>query len=211
VAATCPDIALAVNKAAQVTGRPAEKDWNNVKCIFCYLRSTSNYGLRYTRGSGKLKVCSDADFAGDKVTRRSTMGVIAIFADSAVSWTSQLQKMTALSTTEAEIIAASEGAIELVWLKRLLSELLSDFARKTLVLYIDNATTIKLTKNPQYHKRSKHIEVRHCFGRERYLNDDIGVEHVDRRKQLADLLTKPIEHVRFEVLCHEIGITSGEQ
>jgi hypothetical protein len=71
---------------------------------------------------------SDADFAGDKVTRHSTMCVIAIFADGAVSWTSQLQKKTALSVTVAEIIAASEEAKELVWLKRLLSELLSDFA-----------------------------------------------------------------------------------
>jgi hypothetical protein len=107
--------------------------------------------------------------------------------------TSQLQKTTAPSITEAEIIAASKGAKELVWLKRLFSELLSDFARKTPVLYIDNATAIKLTKNPEYHKRSKHIEVRHVYVRERYLNDDIGIEHVDGRKQLADLLTKPIE------------------
>jgi len=94
-------------------------------------------------------VFNDADFAGDKVTRRSTTGVIAIFADGAMSWTSQLQKTTALSTTEGETISASEGAKELVWLKRLLSEQLSDFARKTPVLYIDNASAIKLTKNPE--------------------------------------------------------------
>jgi hypothetical protein len=112
-------------------------------------------------------VFSDADFAGDKVTRRSTTGVIAIFANGAVSWTSQLQKTTALSRTEAEIIAAREGAKELVWLMRLLSELLSDFAEKTPVLHIDNASAIKLTKNPEYHKRSKHIEVRHFYVRER--------------------------------------------
>jgi len=74
-------------------------------------------------------VFSGADFAGDKVTRRSTTDFIAIFADGAVSWTSQLQRRQPLLTTEAEIIAASEGAKELVWLKRLLSEL-SDLARK---------------------------------------------------------------------------------
>jgi hypothetical protein len=55
-----------------------------------------------------MKDFSDADLAGDKATRSSTMGVIAVFADGAVSWTSRLQKTTALSTTEAEIIA-SEG------------------------------------------------------------------------------------------------------
>jgi hypothetical protein len=106
-AATRPNIAFTVNKAARVMDRPAEKDWNNVKSIFRYLRSASNYGLRYTTGSGELKVFSDADFAADKITRRSTTGVVATFANGAVSWTSQLQKTTALSTTGAEITAAS--------------------------------------------------------------------------------------------------------
>jgi hypothetical protein len=55
-AATRPDIAFAINKAARVMDRPAEKDWNKIKCIFCYLQSTSNYGLRCTCGSGELKV-----------------------------------------------------------------------------------------------------------------------------------------------------------
>jgi len=175
------------------------------------LRSTSSYGLRYARGSAKLKVFSDADFAEDKVTRLSTIGITAIFADGAVSWTSQLQKMTALSTTVAEIIAASEGAKELVWLKCLLSELLPDFVREAPVLYIDNASATKLTMNPEYHKRSKHSEVQHFYVRERYLNGDIGIEYVNRRRQPADLLTKPIEHVRFKVLCCEVGITPREQ
>jgi len=209
--ATRPDIAFAVNKAARVMDKPAEKDWNDVKRIFRYLRATSNYGLKYTRGSSELKVFSDADFAGDKATRCSTMGIVAMFSGGAVSWTSQLQKTTALSTTEAEIIAASEGAKELVWLKRLLSELLSDFSSKIPTLYIDNAGAIKLAKNPEYHKRSKHIEVRHFYVRERYLKGDITIEHIDGRKQLADLLTKPIERVRFEMLCREIGIISRNQ
>lgn len=96
-------------------------------------------------------------------------------------------------------------------LKHLLSELLSDFAKETPILYIDNASAIRLTKNPECHKRSKHIEVRHFCVRERYLDDDIGIEDIDGRKQLADLPTKPIERVRFQIPCLEIGITSGEQ
>jgi hypothetical protein len=67
--------------------------------------------------------------------------------------------MTVLLTTEAEIIAASEGAKELVWLKLLLSELLFDFTRKTPIMCLDNASAISLTKNPECHKRLKHIEV----------------------------------------------------
>jgi len=82
-------------------------------------------------------------------------------------------------------------------------------ARKTPILYTDNASAITLTKNPKYHKRSKHIDVQRFYVRERYV-DDIGIEHIDKRK-LADLLTKPIEHVSVETLCREIGITPGEQ
>ena len=104
-----------------------------------------------------------------------------------------------------------KGLNELVWLKRLLSELLSDFTKKLPILYIDNASAVKLTKNPEYHKRPKHIEVRHFYVRERYIDSDIGTEHIDGREQLADLLTKPIERVRSEISRREIGITSREQ
>jgi hypothetical protein len=95
-AATRPDIAFAVNKTARDMDRPAEKDWNSIKRIFRYLRSTSNYNVRYTRGSGELKVFSDTEFAGDKVTRLPTTGVIAVLADGPVSWASKLQKTTAV-------------------------------------------------------------------------------------------------------------------
>lgn len=117
----------------------------------------------------------------------------------------------ALSMTEAEIIAASEGAKELFWLKLWLSELLPEFVRETPVLYIESSSAIKLMKNPEYHKRSKHIEVRRFYLRKRYFNGDIGIEHVDGRRQPADLLTKPIENVRFKVLYCEVGITPREQ
>jgi len=65
-AATRPHIAFAINNAARVMDRPAEKVWNKIKCIFCYLQSTSSHGLRYTCGSGKLKVFNDVDFVGHR-------------------------------------------------------------------------------------------------------------------------------------------------
>jgi hypothetical protein len=117
VAATCPDIVFAIHKAAWVTDKQAEKDWNEATCVFCCFGSTSNYGLRCTIGFGELKVFNDADFAGGKVTRRFTMGVTIIFADCPVSWIIRLQKVTTLLKTEAKIIASSEGAKELGGLK----------------------------------------------------------------------------------------------
>ncbi|KAK9703701.1 hypothetical protein QE152_g29135, partial [Popillia japonica] len=56
---------------------------------------------------------------------------------------------------------------------------------------------VDIAKNPEYHRRSKHIEVRHFYVRERFLNGELKLEHISGRDQVADLLTKPLERVRF--------------
>jgi len=117
-----------------------------------------------------------------------------------------LQRSVATSTMEAEIISASEGTKELIWLKRLLSELSRTANQdKPPALYIDNAGAVKLSKNPAYHRKSKHIEVRHFYVREKFLDGELGLEHIEGAEQLADLLTKPLERVQFEMLRSEIG------
>ena len=73
--------------------------------------------------SGILEAFSDADFAGDQETRRSTNGVVCKLAEGAVSWISQKQRSVALSTTEAEFVSASEAAKEIIWLMKMISEI----------------------------------------------------------------------------------------
>lgn len=89
---------------------------------------------------------------------------MAVYAGSAIAWSSQLQQSVALKTTEAELIAASEGAKELLWLKPLLGEL-SENCCELPTLYVDNASAVKLEKNANFHKQSKHVEVRYYFVR----------------------------------------------
>lgn len=205
--ATRPDIAFAVSRAARAVEKPTTADWLNVKRIFRYLRATSNYGLFYRKISNNknVDVYSDADFGGDVKTRRSTTGVVATFAGGAVSWSSRLQKSVALSTTEAEFVAASEGAKELIWLTRLLNEIGVDCTQKP-TLHVDNASAVKLTKNPEFHKRSKHIEIRYFFVRECYLNNQIAIEHISGNNQIADILTKFLSRERFETLREKLGV-----
>jgi hypothetical protein len=90
------------------------------------------------------------------------------------------------------IIAASEGAKQLLWLKRLLGEL-SGKVSEVPVLYVDNASAVKLAKNPEFHKQSKHTEVWYYFVHECYQDSHIEVEHIEGVKQLTDLLTKPLD------------------
>jgi len=108
-------------------------------------------------------------------------------------------------TTEAEIVAANEAAKDAVWLKRLFSELtnLNDVP----VLKCDNIGAVKLAKNPEFHKRSKHIDTRYLWIRERYINGELNIEHVSGNKQIADILTKPLPKPRFEELRSSMGLT----
>ena len=96
--------------------------WSCIKRIFRYLRGAVSHGIKYQADSVKgLEAYGDADHAGDLATRWSTTGVICCFAEGAVSWFSQRQAL--VSTTKAEIVASSEAARELVWLKRLFADL----------------------------------------------------------------------------------------
>ncbi|KAG5872601.1 hypothetical protein JTB14_027942 [Gonioctena quinquepunctata] len=95
------------------------------KRIFCYSKGSTDLGIIYKPGAKEeLKTFSDADHGGDDTTGRSTTGVLSMYADGAISWYSQRQTSVAISTTEAEIVAASEAAREIVWLKRLFEEII---------------------------------------------------------------------------------------
>ncbi len=203
---TRPDIAYAVSLSSQVLDRPTTVDWMKVKRIMKYLKGTSQLGIVYRadQQAGVLVTFSDADYAGDISTRRSTSGVVCQYVNSAISWMSQRQKSVALSTTEAEFIAASEAAKETIWLKRLLSEVTTLVT--TPVLMVDNMSAIKLVKNPVFHKRSKHIEVRHYFVREKVDEGQLVVEHVPGDSQVADILTKPLGKNRFQQLRDMLGM-----
>ena len=114
---TRSDIAYAVGVVSRFLSNPGRHHWEAVKWIMRYLRGT--FKLKLTFGSGKpiLVGYTDSDMAGDVDNRRSTSGYLMTFSGGAVSWQSRLQKCVALSTTEAEYIAAAEACKELLWMK----------------------------------------------------------------------------------------------
>ena len=201
---TRPDIIYAVSTAAQKVQLPTKGDWQRVKRIFRYLRGTTNLCLEYKQESqGGLEGFTDADFATD-ADRRSRTGIVCKYAESPISWSSQKQASVSLSTCESEYIAASEGAKQLVWLRRLFGDLAND-GKPT--LYVDNAGAVRLSKNPEFHKRSKHISVRYHFVRERYEDGSIDVKHIEGTNQVADICTKGLPRPRFQKLREMLGIS----
>ena len=189
------DIAFSVGYLSRFLDKPTTGLWKKAMRILRYLRGTTDFSLEYAaQNRGELICFSDADYAGDTSTRRSTTGQLLKFNGGVVSWASSRQHSVALSTTEAEFIAAAETAKSALWTARLLGELGYRVIPK---LKIDNQSAIKLIQDPQYHKRTKHIDVRYHFIREKHERGDIQVEYVPTDHQEADLLTKPLNKTTF--------------
>ncbi|CAA9995330.1 unnamed protein product [Nesidiocoris tenuis] len=206
---TRPDIAYSVGVVSRTLENPKWSDWLKVKRIFRYLKGTSDMGLLFTGcdNTTQLETFSDADHGGDTTTGRSTSGVVSIFSNGAISWLSQRQASVAISTTEAEIVAASEAAKEMVWLKRLLKDM--GVVSEKPALHVDNEAAIRLAQNPEFHRRTKHIQLRHFFVRELVTDEQIQILKVDTENQLADILTKPLPRGRFESLRNKLGVRSA--
>lgn len=203
---TRPDIAYAVGVVSRKLENPTKDDWNKVKRIFRYLKGTVSLGITYGSGPKQLLGYSDADHGGDTTTGRSTTGVVCLYANAAVSWLSQRQATVAISTTEAEIVAASEAARELIWLQRIF-DTLTDI-RDLPLLKVDNEAAIRLAHNPEFHKRTKHIRIRHYFVREMVHEGTLTVAKTSSMDQLADVLTKAVPKPRLLDLRVKIGINS---
>jgi len=182
--------------------------WAAVKHILRYLRGTLGYGCKYEKGA-ELKLMligySDSDFAGDVEDRKSTSGVGYFLDSSLVTWASQKQKIVALSSCEAEYVAAAGAACQGIWLSRLVADMLRTKVT-TVKLLMDNMSAIALSKNPVHHDRSKHIDTKYHFLRECVEDGKVEVDHVGTAEQLADIFTKALGHVRFVELRSALGV-----
>ena len=112
-------------------------------------------------------------YAGCKVERRSTLGPCKLLGRSLVSWSSKKQNSVALSTAEAEYIAAGSCCAQILWMKATLKDFGINF--KEVPLLCDNESAVKLTNNPVQHSRTKHIDVRHHFIRDHQRKGDICI------------------------------------
>jgi hypothetical protein len=113
--------------------------------------------------------------------------------------------VVALSSCEAEYIAASTASTQAIWLVRLLSDLL-DRDTRAVELRVDNKSALPLAKNLIFHERSKHIRVRHHFIRGCLEEGSIKSGYINTKNQHVDMLTKPLRRIRFLELCSKIGM-----
>lgn len=205
--ATCtrPDISFAVGKLARHAASPTQAHLSAAKGVLKYLKGTADLGLRYG-GGGALKGYCDADFAGDVNTRRSTTGYAFLLHGAAIAWMSKVQPTVAISTTEAEYIAAAAAAREALWLRTLVGELGGGI--RPVPLLCDNQGAIKLMHNPAGTARSKHIDIAHHFVRDRVDAGQLTVTYIPTADMVADVMTKALPSVMLVACWDGLGVVS---
>jgi hypothetical protein len=189
---TRPDIAYSVGTLTRYMSKPTHAACHAVSRVLNYLGKYPELGLKYNDRAEEFHVYTDSDWAADLLTRRSVSGMVACMAGGLVSWSSKLQPIVSTSSMEAEYIAAYFAACLVVWVRALLGELdLLEVTTPTTV-YIDNTSARSLANNPVFHARSKHIDVKFHWLREKVQDKSIVLVYCPTDDNTSDIMTKPL-------------------
>ncbi|GKA53205.1 hypothetical protein Tco_0746520 [Tanacetum coccineum] len=170
-----------------------------------YLKGQPKLGLWYPKDSPfDLEAYTDSDYAGASLDRKSTTGGCQFLGRRLISWQCKKQTIVANSTTEAEYVAASSCCGQVLWIQNQMLDYGYNFMNTK--IYIDNESTICIVKNPVFHSKTKHIEIRHHFIRDSYEKRLIQVIKIHTDHNVADLLTKAFDVSRFQYLIASIGM-----
>lgn len=189
---TRPDIAYAVGLLCRAMAKPTQELLDDARHVLYYLHRHRDVGLTYETDSTALFGMSDSDWA----VKHSTSGCVFVLNKAAISWGSRKQPTVALSSCEAELMAASEAAKEAVYLDRFLGEL-GESSGQPVALHVDNKGARDLAYNPEHHQKVKHIERRHFYVRELVEQMRITVPYVASADNLSDFFTKPLKAPQF--------------
>ncbi|KAH9668238.1 hypothetical protein KPL70_021339 [Citrus sinensis] len=204
---TRPDIAHAVSVISRYMASPGMEHWKAVKWVLRYLNGTLKKGLVYGRtreNEDSLWGYVDSDYAGDLDRRRSLTGYVFMLNGCVVNWKSALQRVVALSTTEAEYTAATEAVKEALWLRGLISEL--GKMQRTVSIFCDSSSAIHLCKNPAHHEKTKHIDIKLHFIRHEVSRGDVKMVKIHTDVNPADILTKAVPVAKFEFSLDLVGL-----
>ena len=205
VAASRPDIMFSVCVCARFQVSPKESHLKAVKRILRYLKGTEDLCLFYPKKCPfNLVGYTDADYAQCTIDRKSTSGMAQFLGPCLVSWASKKQQTVALSTAEAEYVAAASCCAQLLWLRQQLSDY--DLTFNSIPIMCDNTSAINISKNPVQHARTKHIEIRHHFLRDNVEKKLVEMKFIGTSNQIADIFTKALNREPFESLRLQLGM-----
>jgi hypothetical protein len=206
---TRQDIAYAAGALARFNSNPGLAHWQAAKHVLHYLKGTVDHRLTYRLSSSPepFITYSNADDGGNPDNGRSTGGYMVKIGTGAVSWSSKLQTLVALSTTEAEHISAVEAEKEILWMCEFMRELGYNISGSSL-LWMDNQSAIAMSKNPEHHRKMKHLSL-HLF----WLQDDvqaglIAPKFVGTQNMAADIFTMALNQFKVQQCIGMLGLES---
>lgn len=201
------DLAYAASLYGRFNANPKQAHLDAIIQAYAYAKGTATAGITYRKQQvPALLGYVDADWAGCPDTRRSTTGYIFTLAGGPISWSSTAQRVVAQSTCEAEYMALGDAVKEAVWIKNFINDLNVSIQFDSIPIHVDNEAAIRLSKNPEFHQRSKHIDLRHHFIREHVQDGTITIRWISGKDNPADMLTKALDPVKFEGICKLLGI-----
>ena len=216
---TRPDIGYTVSKLARKCARPRIVHWKAAQRALAYLRATSDMKLVFRKGEKFEPIIatndelgtacySDADFAGDKETRRSTTGIAIILCGATILASSKRQSVVADSTVAAETIALHSLVKEAVWLRNFLSWV-GYTQKEPTKLYCDNRGAVRNCEDGAERHKTKHLDVKYMFIRDVVRQGLVRIKHIGTDHMVADILTKGLRRHRFEACRKGLGLMKG--
>lgn len=179
-----------MNALSQFMCEPHEIHLVALKHILRYLQGTIGYEIKYDNTTSlELHGYIDSDWAISVKYWKSTSGCYFSLGSAMIYWIYQNQASVTQSSTKAEYIATTMGAREVVWLRKFLSNLFGE-PMKPSTIHCDNQSCIKLSVNPVFHDRSKHIEIPYHYVRDMVERRAIQLEYINTGDQTTDILTK---------------------
>nr|GEY68832.1 retrovirus-related Pol polyprotein from transposon TNT 1-94 [Tanacetum cinerariifolium] len=194
----------AFDKFAYQKGETLQKHLTAVKWIFRYLKDTIHMGLWYPKDTGfELTAFSDSDHAGYLDSHKSTSGGIQFLGgDKLISWSSKKQDCTSMSSAKAEYVSLSACCAQVLWMRTQLTDYGFHFDK--IPMYCDSKAVIAVSCNPVQYSRTKHIDVRYHFIKEKVKKVIVELFFVETEYQLADLFTKALPEEKFKYLVRRL-------
>ena len=204
---TRPDLSFITNILGQQMSKPTKFHWELGLKTLRYLKGTIEFKLNYNRANNlQLTGYADADW-GNAPDRKSQSGYVFYMSanSSPISWSSRKQNLVATSTCDSEYVALSEAVSECLWLQQLIKDInLKGVQSRPANMLCDNTPAISLAANPCYHKKSKHIDIKHHHVRDHISQGTITLNHVPTDENIADGYTKALAYPlfkKFQINC----------